>query len=240
MIALSDIFRNSDGTAEITLMEEQTLSIAGSLFNASAMDTLLGLLAGGWRGAPPFHISSTQFSGLELSIFVVLESSAIPLVDSIAIRWDSAEFVRKLGICAWIDEMRPTPALKNFVLQLPFWHVAPPSLQTVRSAPNYKPVGGDTHISFDESQHHSPTPASVATLFKAVGGIQTLSLSDEPPLHEVSPPYKAEVPWARPSSPEPSSGHANQRKQESHFTGSGFTERTPLEYVPGRRMMVPP
>lgn len=153
---------------------EQSYTLDGS-----QMDTLIHILLSGWS---PVELALESFRSLNLRMVLTIQytTEATPLIQHLSIFWNQAELLEQLGIWKWLDEMKPGPALKNFVMRLPLQSHVPQSINhtSIRDPTSFtstkvncRQVGGMTNIILTDDPVPFSHQPSTKVQCKQVGGV---------------------------------------------------------------------
>lgn len=131
-------------------------------FDGSQMNVIIHTLLSGWS---PVELTIESFRSLNLRMILTVEynQDVNSLIQNFSVFWDQSQLLQQLGVWKWIDEMKPGPALKNFVMRLP--------LQISNSIPlitNTIPI-----------QNHTPFTSTKVNC-RQVGGMTNILITDDP------------------------------------------------------------
>jgi hypothetical protein len=156
-----------------------------STLDGTQLDALLGTLLSGWF---PVEMTLESFRPLNLRMVVtaIYDDTCAGKIKHISFFWNQAELLQQLGLWQWIDEMKPGPALKNFILRLPLQSSVPHP-----TVPEQAPVSVSDNVFATTSTSSTttsnnmvfPTTGSERMATKVncrhVGGATSIVLADE-------------------------------------------------------------
>lgn len=156
--------------------------------DGSQMDVLIHTLLSEWS---PVELTVESFRSLNLRMVLTAEynQDSNPLIQNFSVFWDQSQLLQQLGVWKWVDEMKPGPALKNFIMRLPLQiskHIPSANTLSVQdhtiftsTKVNCRQVGGMTNILITDDHVPFTHQPSTKVHCRQVGGVDHFNIVDD-------------------------------------------------------------